>query len=60
VTASRRRADEERRLEELEASFNASDDFKAVPPSQYYDLLTNGHVTKLSQLINLMARLKLW
>ena len=33
---------------------------KVVPPSQYCDLLTNGHVTKLSQLINLMARLKSW
>ena len=121
--ASRRLADEERRLEELEASFNASDDItqmthleisqslqsdssapqgfivnnvneclliymlrmtnevprivvsiclksdmsvvcslhdKVVPQSQYCDLLTNGHVTKLSQLINLMARLKSW
>jgi len=31
-----------------------------VPQSQYSDLLTDGRVTKLSQLINLMARMKSW
>ena len=123
ATSTQRHAEEERRLEELEASFIASDDItqmthleiaeslqsdstvpqgfivnnvdeslllymihmanevprivvsvclkcdrsvicslddKIVPPSQYCDLLTNGHVTQLSQLINLMARLKSW
>jgi len=33
---------------------------KVVPSSQYCNLLTNGHVTTLSQFINLMARLKSW
>ena len=30
-------------------------DDKPVPASQYCDLLTNGRVSKLSQLVNLMA-----
>ena len=35
-------------------------DEKLVPESHYSDLLTNRRVTKLSQLINLMARVKAW
>jgi len=35
-------------------------DDKLVPASQYCDLLTNGRVSKLSQLVNLMARMKSW
>jgi len=31
-----------------------------VPQSQFSDLLTDGRVTQLSQLINLMARMKSW
>jgi len=33
---------------------------KRVPAAQYEDLLMNGQVAKLSQMVNLMARLKSW